>query len=148
MFLAVLDRHGCCWTLSSGAGWQPLCTGVQASHWGGLSYCGAPSQKLWGRGSVAPWHVGSFWTRDWIRISIIGRQILNHCTTREAPIRQDVKMRVSNGYRKTYSGGKSYVLEMKKPSEFQKARWFSCWNSYFIQPQPGGTKWWQTSTIT
>ena len=37
-------------------------------------------------GSVAPWHVGSSQTRDWTRVCCIGRQILNHCTTREVPI--------------------------------------------------------------
>ena len=34
-------------------------------------------------GLVAPWHAGSSWTRDWIHHSYIGRQILNHWTTKE-----------------------------------------------------------------
>ena len=34
---------------------------------------------------VAPWHVGSSWTRARTRVPCIGRQILNHCATREAP---------------------------------------------------------------
>ena len=32
------------------------------------------------------WDVGSSWTRAWTRVPCIGRQILNHCTTREAPL--------------------------------------------------------------
>ena len=43
-----------------------------------LSSCGA-------RGLVAPWHVGSSQTRARTRVPCIGRQILNHCATREAP---------------------------------------------------------------
>ena len=34
-------------------------------------------------GFVAPQHVGSSRTRDWTRVPWIGRQILNHCATRE-----------------------------------------------------------------
>ena len=36
-------------------------------------------------GLVAPWHVGSSQTRARTRVPCIGRQIPNHCTTREAP---------------------------------------------------------------
>ena len=36
-------------------------------------------------GPVAPWHVGSSQTRARTRVPCIGRQILNHCATREAP---------------------------------------------------------------
>ena len=36
-------------------------------------------------GLVAPRHVGSSWTRARTRVPCIGRQILNHCTTREVP---------------------------------------------------------------
>ena len=35
-------------------------------------------------GPVAPWHVGSSQTRARTRVPCIGRQILNHCATREA----------------------------------------------------------------
>ena len=38
-------------------------------------------------GPVAPWHVGSSQTRARTHVPCIGRQILNHCTTREAPKR-------------------------------------------------------------
>ena len=36
-------------------------------------------------GLVAPWHVGSSWTKNWTCVPCIGRWILNHCTTREVP---------------------------------------------------------------
>ena len=36
-------------------------------------------------GLVAPWHVGSSQTRAQTRVPCIGRQILNHYATREAP---------------------------------------------------------------
>ena len=61
----------------------------------GLSSCGTWGQQLWLMGSraqasqlwrtglAAPRHVGSSWTRDRTRVPCIGRQILNHCATRE-----------------------------------------------------------------
>ena len=63
----------------------------------GFSSCGTRAQQLWLMGSevqaqqlwlmglVAPWHVGSSRTRARTHVSCIGRQILNHCTTREFP---------------------------------------------------------------
>ena len=39
---------------------------------------------MWLTGLVAPWHVGSSQTRARTREPCIGRQILNHCATREA----------------------------------------------------------------
>ena len=44
-----------------------------------LSSCGST-------GLVAPRHVGSSQTRARTRVPCIGRQTLNHCATREAPI--------------------------------------------------------------
>ena len=41
---------------------------------------------MWLTGLVAPWHVGSSQTRARTRVPCIGRQILNHCATREAPV--------------------------------------------------------------
>ena len=72
--------------------WQAGATlhrGARASHHHGLSYCGAQApdaqaQQLWLTGLVAPWHVGSSQTRARTRVPCIGRQILNHCATREA----------------------------------------------------------------
>ena len=43
----------------------------------------AQAQELWHVVSVAPRHVGSSQTRDQTRVPCIGRQILNHWTTRE-----------------------------------------------------------------
>ena len=50
---------------------------------------------MWLTGPVAPWHVGSSQTRARTRVPCIGRQILNHCATREAPIYvfEDTKVR-------------------------------------------------------
>ena len=55
----------------------------------GLCCCGAQSpdvqaQQLWLTGPVAARHVGSSQTRARTRVPCIGRQILNHCATREA----------------------------------------------------------------
>ena len=63
---------------------------VWAFHCCSLSRCGAQApdahaQQLWLTGLVAPRHVGSPQTRARTRVPCIGRQILNHCTTREAP---------------------------------------------------------------
>ena len=65
--------------------------GARASHYRGLSCCGAQApdaqaQSLWLTGPVAPRHVGSSQTRARTRVPCIGRQILNHCATREALI--------------------------------------------------------------
>ena len=63
--------------------------GARASHYCGLSCCGAQApdaqaQYLWRTGLVALWHVGSSQTRTRTRVPCIGKQILNHCATREA----------------------------------------------------------------
>ena len=64
---------------------------ARASHCRGLSCCGAQAphaqaQQLWLTSLVAPRHVGSSQTRARTRVPCIGRQTLNHCATREAPI--------------------------------------------------------------
>ena len=72
--------------------WQAGATphrGARASHYHGLSCCGAQvpdtqAQQLWLTGPVSPWHVGSSPTRARTCVPCIGRQILNHCATREA----------------------------------------------------------------
>ena len=51
----------------------------------GFSSCGMQAQQLWRTGLVAPRHVGSSRARDQTHVPCIGRQILNHCTTREVP---------------------------------------------------------------
>ena len=63
--------------------------GARASHCRSLSCCGAQApdaqaQQLWLTGLVAPWHVGSSQTGARTRVPCIGRQILNHCATKEA----------------------------------------------------------------
>ena len=65
--------------------------GARASHCRSLSCCGAQApdaqaQQLWLTGLVAPRHVGSSRTRARTRVPCIGRQTLNHCATREAPL--------------------------------------------------------------
>ena len=45
----------------------------------------AQAQQLWRTGLVTPRHVGSSRTRARTRVPCIGRRILNHCATREAP---------------------------------------------------------------
>ena len=45
----------------------------------------AQNQQLWRMGLVALQHIGSSRTRDRTRVPCIGRRILNHCTTMEAP---------------------------------------------------------------
>ena len=51
----------------------------------GFSSCSMRAQQLRRTGLVALWHVGSSQTRDRTRVRCIGRQILNHCATREVP---------------------------------------------------------------
>ena len=46
----------------------------------------AQAQQLWHTGLVAPWHVESPQTRDQTCVSCIGRQVVNHWTTKEIPI--------------------------------------------------------------
>ena len=41
---------------------------------------------MWLTGLLAPQHVGSSQTRARTHVPCIGRQILNHCATREAPV--------------------------------------------------------------
>ena len=93
----------CCyaWAFPSCSEWGPLLIAVHgpliegaspvAEH--GLqaheaSSCGTRAQQLWHTSSrmQAPRHVGSSWTRAQTCVRCIGRRILNHCTTREAPV--------------------------------------------------------------
>ena len=92
LFLIALGLCCCSRTFSS-CGEQELLSscGVQASHCSVFSCCRAQAlghagfgsygmwaQWLWRTGLVAPWHVGSFWTRDQICVPCLGRWILNH----------------------------------------------------------------------
>ena len=90
LFMAVLGLRFCARAFSScGKRGATLHRGARASHHRGLSCCGAQApdaqaQQLWLTGPVAPRHVGSSQTRAQTRVPCISRQILNHCTTREA----------------------------------------------------------------
>ena len=90
LFLAALGLRCCARAFSSCSERRLLLVAVRglliavaslvADH--GLQVCGL--QQLWHTGLVAPWHVGSFRTRAQTHVPCIGRQILNHCATREA----------------------------------------------------------------
>ena len=88
--MAVLGLHFGARAFSSCGKWGPLFIAVRAPliitaslvaehrlQTCRLSNCGS-------RGLVAPRHVGSSQTRARTRVPCIGRQILNHCATREA----------------------------------------------------------------
>ena len=78
--------------------WWLLLLRSTGSRRAGFSSCGSRAQQLWLAGSraqaqqlwctglVAPRHVGSSRTRARTRVTCIGRQILNPCATREAPL--------------------------------------------------------------
>ena len=90
LFMAVLGLCFCARAFSSCGKWGPLFIAVHGPFTIGLSCCGAQApdaqaQQLWLTGLVAPRHVGSSQTRARTRVPCIGRQILNHCATREAP---------------------------------------------------------------
>ena len=86
-----------CWVFVSVRGLSPVAAsgatlhhGARAPHYRGLSRCGArapdaQAQQLWLTGLAALRHVGSSQTRARTRVPCIGRRILNHCATREAP---------------------------------------------------------------
>ena len=76
----------------------PLLLRSTGSRHAGFSSCGtwaqqlwltgsrAQDQQLWCTGLVALWHMGSSRTRARTPVPCIGRQILNHCTTREGSL--------------------------------------------------------------
>ena len=83
-----------CWVFVAACGLSPVVAGAtlrcswQASHCGGFFCCRARAlqcrlSRCGARGLVASQHVGSSRTRDRTRVPCIGRQILNHRTTRE-----------------------------------------------------------------
>ena len=100
LFLAALGLRCCTWAFSSCVdGLLTEVASLVAEHGlqvYSLSSCGTRAQQLWLMGSraqaqqlrrmglVAPWHVRSSWTRARTGVPCIGRQILNHCATREA----------------------------------------------------------------
>ena len=54
-----------------------------ASHCGGVSCCRAQAQQLWCTGLAALQYVELSQTTDQTQVPRIGRQILNHSSTRE-----------------------------------------------------------------
>ena len=93
LFLAVLGLRFCARAfLQLQQAGATLHRGARASHYRSLSCCGAQApdaqaQQLWLTGPAALRHVGFSQTRARTCVPCIGRQILNHCATREAPIR-------------------------------------------------------------
>ena len=87
--MAVLGLRFCARAFSSCGKRGPLFIAVRGPLTIAASRCGAQApdaqaQQLWLTGLVAPRHVGSSQTRARTRVPCIGRQILNHCATREA----------------------------------------------------------------
>ena len=91
----VSGGYSSLWCVGFSLQWFLLLRSTGSRHTG-FSSCGTWAQQLWLAGSrvqaqqlwrtglVAPRHVGSPWTRARTRVLCIGRQILNHCATREA----------------------------------------------------------------
>ena len=89
-FLAVLGLRFCARAFSScGKRGATLHCGALASHYRGLSLWSTGSRRAGSatvaHGPATPRHVGSSQTRAWTHVPRTSRQILNHCTTREAP---------------------------------------------------------------
>ena len=104
LFLAVLGLCCCARAFSlvaASEGYSSLrCAGFSlrwllllrcmGSRCAGFSSCGSRAVEGWlsscgARALVALWHVGYSWTRARTCVPCIGRWILNHCATREAP---------------------------------------------------------------
>ena len=91
LFLAALGLH-CCARAFSSSGLLIAVASLVAEHGlqaRRLSSCGLRALECrlsswWCMGLVAPWHVGSSWTRARTCVPCIGRRILNHSTTKEA----------------------------------------------------------------
>ena len=75
------------------------------------------AQLLWCMDLAALWHVGSSWTRDPIHVPCIGRWILNHRTTREAPVIFFIKS-VSHFIFTVYLMSPGYARDMRWKSRY------------------------------
>ena len=88
--MAMLGLRFCARAFSSCGKWGPLFIAVRGPLTVVASLVAEHRlqtrrlSKLWLTGLVAPRHVGSSQTRARTRVPCIGRQILNHCATREA----------------------------------------------------------------
>ena len=91
LFMAVLGLRFCARAFSSCGKWGPLFIAVRRPLTVVASLVVEHRlqmhrlSKLWLTGLVAPRHVGSSQTRARTRVPCIGRQIFNHCATREGP---------------------------------------------------------------
>ena len=97
--------------------------GARASHPDGFSQCRAPALGtqasldakcelvVVAMGSAAPWHLGSSQTRDWTRVSHIGRWILYHWANREPLLY--ISHQVLKGLHNVYSEGVMLILQRK-----------------------------------
>ena len=128
--------------------------GARASHWGGFSCCGARAlgaqasvvvvrghsscglralvHWLWRTGLVARWHVESSWTRAWTRVPCIGRQILNHCTSREAQDTSNFKCVIHSSPTSFYylENLRLYLLKERNNSKCHSDCW-KWWGIFF-----------------
>ena len=93
LFIYLFIYLWLCWVFISVRGLSPVAAsgGHSSSRCAGLPCCGAQApdaqaQQMWLTGLVAPRHVGSSQTRARTCVPCIGRQTLNHCTTREAQL--------------------------------------------------------------
>ena len=107
--------------------------GARASHYCGLSCCGveAPdiqAQQLWLTGLVSPRHVGSSQTRARTRVPCIGRQILNHCTTREA---QSLTFKGPSMASNYFRHKPKYLTSLTRPTDMILAYVYYIGLSYF-----------------
>ena len=90
LFMAVLGLHFCPRAFSSCDKWGPLFITVRGPLTIAASLVAEHRlqtrrlSNFWLTGPAAPRHVGSSQTRARTRVLCIGRQILNHCATREA----------------------------------------------------------------
>ena len=79
--LVVVSRsHPSLWCMDCSLWWLLFLQGTGSRHMGFWS----AGPALVAYGLAAPWHVGTFWTRDHTSVPCIARQAINHWATREA----------------------------------------------------------------
>ena len=83
--VAVRGSYSLLWCTGFSLRWLLLFQSM-GSRCTGFSTCGTRAQQLWCTGLAALRHVGSSRTRAGTHVPCIGRQILNHCATREVDI--------------------------------------------------------------
>ena len=76
----------------------------------------AQARQLWHTGFVAPQHVGSSRTRARTRVPCIGRRILNHCTTREVPNYNLIRLRNQEDFEHSVLDSSLHVFSFTKAS--------------------------------